>query len=158
MIFKLKFQVIHCGIKAENNFLLESLAACCDADTNLVKYFIANAAFITYIDQFNLTEVLTFPILTNKIMSEHILPISLNDISFDKTLSSALQTLKEYISQYKQKTEIFDLKERHDIEDIDIESPNKNFFTNNFIRHICIHSSNNFSNNYIDNIIFTLHI
>ena len=40
-------------------------------------------------------------------------------------LSSAPQTLKEYMSQYKQKKENFDLKERHDIDDIDIESPNK---------------------------------
>ena len=37
-------------------------------------------------------------------------------------LSSAPQTLKEYILQCKQKKEIFDLKERHDI---DTESPNK---------------------------------
>ena len=47
-------------------------------------------------------------------------------MTLDETLLSAPQTLKEYIPQYKQKKEIFDLKERHDI---DIESPNKNFFT-----------------------------
>ena len=64
-------------------------------------------------------------------MSEHTLVIFLNDMRFDDTLSSAPQTLKEYISQYKQKKEISDLKERHDIDDIDIESPNKNFFSNN---------------------------
>ena len=56
----------NCGIKAENNFLLESFATCHDADTNLVMYFTVNTAFINYIDQFNLTEKLTFPILTNK--------------------------------------------------------------------------------------------
>ena len=44
---------------------------------------------------------------------------------FYKTLLSAPQTLKEYISQYKQKNEIFDLKERQNIDDIDIEFPNK---------------------------------
>ena len=44
-----------------------------------------------------------------------------------------LLTLKEYISKYKQKKEISDLKERHDIDDKDIEFPNKNFFANNFI-------------------------
>ena len=48
----------NCGIKAENNFLLESLAACHDADTNLVMYFTVNTAFVNYIDQFNLTEKL----------------------------------------------------------------------------------------------------
>ena len=66
-------------------------------------------------------------------MSEHTILTFLNDTSFNKTLLSAPQTLKEYISQYKLKKEIFGLKERHDIDEIDIESPNKNFFTNNFI-------------------------
>ena len=115
----------NCGIKAENNFLLESLATCHDADTNLVMYFTVNTAFINYMEQFYLTEELTCPVLTNKTMSEHHLLIFLNDTRFDKTLSSAPQTLKQYISQYKQKKEIFDLKERHDIFDTDIESPNK---------------------------------
>ena len=51
---------------------------------------------------------------------------------------SSPQTLKEYISQYIQKKEIFDLKERYAINEIDIDSPNKNFFTNNFIVDIFI--------------------
>ena len=76
-------------------------------------------------------ETLTFPILTNKTTSKHTLPNFLNNTTFDETLSSAPWTLKEYISQYKQKKEIFDLKERHDT--TNIESPNKNFFTNNLI-------------------------
>ena len=122
-------------IEAENNLLLESLATCHDADTNLITYFAVNTAFVNYIDQFNLTEELTFPILTNKTTSEHTLPIFLNDTRFYDTLWSAPWTLKKYISQYKQKKEIFDLKERHDI---DIESPNKNFFTNNIIVDIFI--------------------
>ena len=46
---------------------------------------------------------------------------------------SAPQTLKEYISQYKKKKEIFDLKERHDTTNID-----KNFFTNNLIVDIFV--------------------
>ena len=68
---------------------------------------------------------------------EHALPIFLNDTKFDDTLSSAPQTLKQYTSQYKQKKGIFDLKERHDIDDIYIES-NKNFFSYNFIVDIFI--------------------
>ena len=93
---------------------------------------------------------------------EHTLPIFLNGTRFDKTLLSAPQT------QYKKKKEIFIenkyaftllntlphnmtekyraptggsilyLKERHDNDDIDIESPNKNFFTNNLIVDIFI--------------------
>ena len=128
----------NCGIEAENNFLLESLAACHDTDTKLIMYFTVNTAFINYIDQFNLTKELSFPILTNKTTSEHTLPIFLNDTRFDKTLLSAPLTLKEYISQYKQKKEIFYLKQKHDIDDVDIEFPNKNFFTNNFIIDIFV--------------------
>ena len=83
-------------------------------------YFTVNTGFVNYIDQFNLTETLTFPILTNKSTSKHILPIFLNDTRFYKTLSSAPQTLKEYILQHKQKKEIFDLKVRHDTMNIEI--------------------------------------
>ena len=39
----------NCGIEAENNFLLESLATCHDTSTNLVTYFMANTAFIVLI-------------------------------------------------------------------------------------------------------------
>ena len=35
----------NCGTEVENNFLLESLAACHDANTNLVMYFMVSAAF-----------------------------------------------------------------------------------------------------------------
>ena len=126
----------NCGIEARNNFLLESLAACHDVNSNLLMYFTVNTAFVNYIDQFNLTEMLTFPMLTNKTTSEHTLLIFLNATCFDETLLSALQTLKEYISQDKQKKEIFDLKERHDT--TNTESPNKNFFTNNLIVDIFV--------------------
>ena len=47
-------------------------------------------------------------------------------------------TLKEYIDQHKHDSEIFDLKERHDIDELDIEFVNKNFFTNNFIVDIFV--------------------
>ena len=56
----------NCGIEVGNNFLLESLATCHDANTNVVMYFTVNTVFTNYIDQFNLTEDLKFPILTNK--------------------------------------------------------------------------------------------
>ena len=90
------------ALKQKKNFLLESLAACHDANTNLVMYFTVNRAFVNFIDQFNHTEMLTFPILTNKTTSEHTLLIFLNDTRFDETLLSTPQTLKEYITQYKQ--------------------------------------------------------
>ena len=113
----------NCGIEAENNFLLESLATCHDANTNLVMYFTVNTAFTNYIDQFNLTENLKFPILTNKTTSEYTLPIFLNNSKFDNSLLTTPQTLKDYIAQYRNEKEIFDLKERHDIDKLNLETP-----------------------------------
>ena len=40
----------NCGIEAENNFLLESLATCHDVNTNLVMYFMVKTAFTNYIN------------------------------------------------------------------------------------------------------------
>ena len=98
----------NCGIEAEINFLLESLAACHDMNTNLIMYFTVNTAFTNYIDQFNLTEELEMPTLTNKSTSEFTLPVFLNKSTFDDTLLSTPITLREYISQYEHEKEIFD--------------------------------------------------
>ena len=63
-------------------------------------YFTVNTAFTNYIDQFNLTEELKFPILTNKTTSEYTLPIFLNNSKFESLLT-APHTLKNYIAQCK---------------------------------------------------------
>ena len=105
------------GIEAENNFLLESLAAWHDSNTKLIMYFTVKNAFTNY----------------EKSMSQTTLPIFLNKSTFDDTLLSAKLILKEYIAQYKLDKEIFDLKERHDIDKLETEFVSKNFFTNNFI-------------------------
>ena len=128
----------NCRIEADNNFLLESLAACHDGNTKLVMYFTINIAFTKYINEFNLTEELEVYILTNKTISEYTLPIFLNKSTFDNTLLSVPLTLKEHIDQYKHDSENFDLKERYDIDELDIEFENKNFFTNNFIVDIFV--------------------
>ena len=128
----------NCGIEAENNFLLESLAMCYDANSNLVMYFTVNTVFTNYIDQFNLTKDLKFPILTNKTTSEYTLQIFLKSSRFHDSLFTTPQTLKEYISLHKQQKEIFDLKERYDINELDLETSNKNFFTNNFIMDVFV--------------------
>ena len=60
----------NCRIEAESNFLLESLAACHDSNTKLIMYFTVNNAFTHYLNEFNLTEELDVPILTNKSMSK----------------------------------------------------------------------------------------
>ena len=43
-------------------------------------------------------------------------------------------TLKEYIAQYKQDKENFDLKERHDIDKLEIEFANENFFNSQVVK------------------------
>ena len=64
-------------------------------------------------------EDLDIPILTNKSNSEVTLPVFLNKSTFDDTLLSTPLTLKEYIAQYKCDQEIFDLKEKHDIDELE---------------------------------------
>ena len=97
-----------------------------------------NTAFTNYTDQFNPTEDLKFPILTNKTTSDYTLPIFPNNSKFDDSLLTTPQTLKDYIAQYKHEKEIFDLKERHDIDELDLETPYKNFFSNNIIVDIFV--------------------
>ena len=105
-----------CGIEAENNYLLESLAACHDSQSKLVMYFTVNNAFTNYLNEFNLTEDVEIPVFTNKLTSEITILVFLNKTKFDESLISAPLTLKEYIAQSKHDAEFFDLKERHDID------------------------------------------
>ena len=74
----------NCGIEAENHFLLESLAACHDANSKLGMYFTVNTAFVNYLDQFpNLTESLEFLAIKKKTTFKSTLSISLNVSKFD---------------------------------------------------------------------------
>ena len=96
--------------------------------------FTVNLAFTNYINQFNLTEELEAPINTNKTTLEFTLPIWLNKTPIDNTLFSAPLTLKEYVNQYKHDLEIFDLKERHDIEEIEKRKCENNFFNSQVVK------------------------
>ena len=73
-------------IEAENNYMLESLAACHDSNSKLVMYFLVNNAFTNYLNEFHLTEEVEIPIFTNKWTLEITLPIFLNRTKFDKSL------------------------------------------------------------------------
>ena len=85
----------NCGIETQNYFLLESLAACENANSKLTMYFTVNTAFVSYIDTFpNLTESLELPIIKNKTTFEQTLPIFLNMSNFDQTLLTASNNLK----------------------------------------------------------------
>ena len=85
-----------CRIEAENNYLLESLAACHDSNSKLIMYFTVNNAVTNYLNEFNLTETkeLEIPVFTNKSTSEITLPVFLNKTKFDESLLSALLNIK----------------------------------------------------------------
>ena len=96
-------------------------------------YFTVNTAFVNYLDKFpNLTESLEFPIIRNKTTFEQILPISFSVSKFDPTLLTASSNLKEFIHSYTINKEIFDLQERHDSTELELNT-NKNFFSDNYI-------------------------
>ena len=82
-----------------------------------------NTAFVNYHD--NLMESLKFPILLDRTTHEQTLPISLQSFAFGFDLLKAQLTLKNFIHQFWHKKDIFDLKERHNNNDLDLA--NKNF-------------------------------
>ena len=98
----------NCITVAENNFLLESIAAC-DPESIIVDlemYFVANMAFLNYFE--GLIDTLGVPFPHDVTMKEHILPISLELDDFDKELLAAPETLRELVENYKRKKVIFD--------------------------------------------------
>ena len=97
-------------------------------------YFIVNTAFVNYLDKFpNLTESLEFLVIKNWTTFEQTLHISLNISKFDQTLLTASTDLKEFINSYTNHKEIFDLQERHDNMELNI---NKKFFSEDYIMDI----------------------
>ena len=54
-----------------------------------------------------------FPILLNRTTHRQTLPISLQSFDFNCDLIQASKTLKDFVSQFQCKKEIFDLQERH---------------------------------------------
>ena len=93
--------------------------------------YVFNTVFINYLDKFpNLTESLEFPIIRNKTPFEQTLPISLIISKFDPTSLTASSDLKEFINNYTNHKEIFDLQERHDNMEL---NANTNFFSENYI-------------------------
>ena len=101
----------NCGIEAENNFLLESLATCHHSNSKLVMYFIVNTAFVNYLNSLdNLTASLKLPILINRSTFEQTLPLSLNLSKFNSELLTSSITLKDLVNQYHHKKEFFTRK------------------------------------------------
>ena len=89
----------NCDKKAEDNFLLESLAAC--GEDNIQKlemFFTVTLAFLDHLE--DLTEVLDTPIERNWMHDKQILPVLLESFGINSSLLQAPKTLKDYIKQF----------------------------------------------------------
>ena len=91
----------YCGIEAENNFLLESIATCPGKQSALTMYYTVNTAFMYYFE--SLTDHLEIHISQNWTTQEQVFPISLQTSEFDSKLLKAPKTLKDLVHQHKQK-------------------------------------------------------
>ena len=102
----------NCDVKAESNFLLESLAACkgSETKTDLEMYFTINLAFVNYFD--DIIEELGIPVSQNWITQEQILPLSIETFEISPSSLHAPKTLQDLASQYQNKRKILDKKDQ----------------------------------------------
>ena len=93
-VLLIRMVLCNCIIKAESNFLLESIAVCdLERDSaDLEMYFMANTTFLNYFDE--LINTLDIHFFHNITRQEHILLISLESYDFDKELLSPPETLR----------------------------------------------------------------
>ena len=102
----------NCDIEAEDNFLLESLAACGENSIQkLEMFFTVNLAFLDHPE--DLTEVLDTPIDRNWTHEKQILPISLESFEINSGLLQAPKTLKDYIKQLQEHNKILQVNVPH---------------------------------------------
>ena len=88
-------------IEAEDNFLLESLAACGENNNQKIEmFFTVNLAFLDHLE--DLTEVIDTPVDKNWMHEKHLLPISIESFQINPSLLQAPRTLKDYIKQYQE--------------------------------------------------------
>ena len=116
----------------DSHHLLESLTTCDNKLTKLTMYFTINLAFSNYLE---LMPTLTDQLPRNRGRTdfEQTLPVHLNILHFDNSLSDRPSKLKEFVHNYMQSSndkEIFDLQRRHTRYTF---SPYKNFFLNKII-------------------------
>ena len=130
----------NCRIEADNYCLLESIAICDNKVSNLVMYFTINMAFTNYLNLFpNLTN--PSQLIKDRTTYEQPLPINLSLPDFDNSLQHAPTNLKNFMHDYANNKEIFDLKEWHVSIVESLNNPNKNFFSNNYIVDIFVFTS-----------------
>ena len=125
-----------CDIEAENNFLLESLAACegSETKTDLEMHFTMNLAFMNYFN--DMIEELGIPVSQDWTTKEQILPLSLETFEINPNLLNAPRTLRDLAIQYQNKKNILDRKEQ----ELDNPEENSKFrsFLNSFLADILI--------------------
>ena len=125
------------GMEADNHHLLESIAICDNKVTKLIMYFTINLVFTNYLDMIpNLTD--TLPIIKDRTRYEQPLPLNLSIPHFDNSLRHRLTKLKDYMNNYINDKEIFDLQQRHAM---DTFTSNKNFFSNRIVNIFLFTSS-----------------
>ena len=91
----------NCDVEAENNFLLESLAACNEYEKpDLEMYFTVNLAFMDYLEQLN--ETLTTPINKNWMKAKQHIPVSLDSFPINPKFMHAPIKLKDFMEQYQE--------------------------------------------------------
>ena len=116
----------NCGIEADNHHLLESIATCDNQISKLIMYFTINLAITNYLDMLpNLTDSL--PLIEERTRYEKPLPLNLSISNFDSSLRHMPTKLKDFMIDYINDKEIFELQQRHVVESL-IKS-NKNFFS-----------------------------
>ena len=102
------------------------------SQTKLTMYFTINLAFSNYLELMpSMTDQL--PINRGKTDFEQTLPVHLNILNIDNSLSTRPGKLKEFMQNYiqnKNDAEIFDLQKRHTRYTF---SPYKNFFLNKIV-------------------------
>ena len=129
----------NCDVKAESNFLLESLAACegSETKTDLEMHFTINLAFVNYFD--DIKEGLGIPVSQNWTTQEQILPLSIETFEISPNLLNALKTLPDLAIQYQNKRKILDKKDQ----ELDKTKENLEFksFLNSFLADILLFSA-----------------
>ena len=104
-------------------------------------YFTINLAFTNYL---NLLPNLTKPpqLIKDRTTYEQPLPINLSIPDSDSSLQHAPTNLKNFMHDYANNKEMFDLKERHVST---VNNSNKNFFSNNYIADTFMFTSSTIS-------------
>ena len=87
----------------------------------------------------NLTNPL--PLIKDKTMYEQPFPLNLSIPDFDSSLRHAPTNLRNFMYDYVNNKEIFDLKQRHVCTVESLNNSNKNFFSDNYIVDICMFTS-----------------